>query len=315
MAQAKGQLSQILIDWETVFNADPSAAAAINMPFNSCGVRAEQNMITPQTITGRRDGVEPAFGNRNVSGPCVVPVDAIGIGYWLKALLGAPVTSQSAAPYVHTFTVGDTIPSFLLELGFTDITQFFKFNGCKLNGMTLAVGGDGELTASLDILGSKETVAGSSYDSSPTAITFTRFNNFQATLEEGGSTISNVTLLNLSIKNGLDPDSYPIGANGYRTQLLEGQCTVDGSLRLFFENLTLYNKATGLTESSLELKFTNSSNILTITLPEVKYKQGGPTVETPGGVYLELPFTAFYQNSSENSVIKAVLENSLASYA
>ena len=315
MAQAKGQLSQVLIDWESVYNQTPSSPAAVNMPFNSCGVRAQQNMITPMTITGRRDSVEPAFGNKDVRGTCVVPVDAIAIGYWWKALLGSPTTSQSAAPYIHTFKVQDNLPSFLLELGFTDISQYFKFTGCKADGLSMAIGGDGELVANIDVIGAQETVSGSSFDGSPSTISFTRFNNFQATLEEGGSPITNCTLVNLNVKTGLDPDSFPIGANGFRTQLLEGQCTVDGSIRVFFEDLTLYNKAKNLTESSLELVFTSSPNVMTITMPEVKYKLGGPEVPTPGGVYLELAFTAFYNNSSEDSVLQVRLDNGLASYA
>jgi hypothetical protein len=315
MAQAKGQLSQIVIDWETTFNTDPSAAAGINLPFNSCGVKASQNMITPATITGRRDAVEPAFGNIDVRGACVVPVDAIGIGYWLKALMGAPTTSQSAAPYIHTFTIGDSVPSFLMDVGFTDIGQYFKYNGCKVDGLTMATGGDGELVATIDVIGAKETVAQAAYDASPTAVTFTRFNNFQAALSEGGSPMLRCKLMNLSIKNNLDGDSYVIGSNGYRVQLLEGSCTVEGSVQILFEDVALYTKASNITESSLELVFTNSTNVMTITLPEVKFKKGGPAIENQGGVILELPFSGFYQNSSENSVIQVELRNGLASYA
>ena len=317
MAQAKGILSQVLLDWETTFGSDPGAAAAYKMPFNTFGVKAERNMIEPQTITGRRDPVAPAFGNTSVGGPAVIPIDVNNIGWWLKALCGAPTTTGSD-PYTHVYKPTNAaagIPSMVMELGYSDITQFFKFNGCKVASLSMSVGGDGELTASVEILGSKETVSGTTYDASPTTMTFTRLGNFQAALEEGGASFSTATSLDFQIDNGLDGGSYAIGGGGVRAAIPEGLCKVTGTLTAFFEDLTLYNKAVNSTETSLKCTFTSGANSLEFLFNELNYKQGGPTIDGMGGVRIPLEFSAYFDDHADDAVAKITLINSTSSYA
>jgi len=318
MAQAKGVCSQVVIDFETTYGSDPGSVAGIKMPFNTFSLRANRNVIEPATIRGIRSPAMPSFGNLDVSGPAVVPIDQIAIGYWLKALLGAPDTSGTEAPYTHVYTIGscsDDIPSMVVDLGFTDITKYLKFNGVKIDGFSITAGGDEELTANLDLIGANETSGASAYDSDPTELTFSRFNNFQASLKEGGSEITNVQEVTINIRNNLDPTCYYVSGNGIRGALPSGLCSVNGSIKAFFENLTLYNKAINTTESSLELTFTSGSYSLKIMLNELKYQQSGIEVSTTGGIYVELPFKAYYQDHADATVVKITLVNSHASYA
>jgi len=317
MAQAKGVCSQVVIDFETTYGSDPGSVAGIKMPFNTFSFKADRNLIEPATIRGIRDPAMPAHGNLNVSGPAVIPIDQIAIGYWLKALLGAPDTTGTG-PYTHVFSTGDAcseLPSMVIDLGFTDIAKYLKFNGVKIDGFSITAGGDGELTANLDLIGANETSGTSAYDSDPTELTFSRFNNFQASLEEGGSEIAIVQEVTINIRNNLDTTGYYIGGNGIRGVLPAGLCLVDGSIKAFFEDLTLYNKAVNTTESSLKLVFTSGSYSLTFLLNELNYRRGGPVVETPGGIYVELPFYAYYQDHADATVVKITLINSHASYA
>ena len=315
MAQAKGISGEVLIDFETTYGSDPGAAAATLMPFNPpFGLSGRQNMSEPGTIRGRRDAVEPIFGYKDIRGSAVVPVDVLAFGYWLRALLGAPVTTGTG-PYTHTYKPASSIESMVVELGFTDISQYFKFNGVKLDGMSIATGGDGELTASLDLVGANVTAAGSSYDGSPTEPAFTRFQQSQAAVEEGGSGSSIMKMVELNIRNNLDPDSYVIGGGGLRGDLPEGICHVTGKVTALFEDLTLYNKALNGTESSLQVEFTNGTNVLTIDLPEVKYQLASPAVPTQGGIYVELDFSAYYENNADTAVLKVTLVNGQSAYS
>ena len=314
MSQAKGSQAQLLgAVKETTYGSDPASISAVNLPINSSAIKKTRNLITPATIRGRRDAVQPAQGNTNVAGDVVVPVDLINIGYWLQMLLGDPTTTGTD-PYTHTFKVGDSIDSWVLEQGYTDIAAYQKFNGCKANTFSMKVGGDEELVATIGILGASGTTGTSSMDSSPTTESFTRLNNFQASIKEGGSTIATCKEAEFEINNNLDPDVFVIGEGGVRGSLPEGTVNVTGRLMVMFENWTLYNKAVNATETSLEIALTSGSYGLTFTINELLFEENAPGIETPGGIWLELPFQAYYDDHADDSIVVVELVNSKSAY-
>ncbi len=315
MPMAKGYLSTLALDFETTFGVDPGAPNGLAMPINSFDVKANRNLNSAQTLTGNRNPVEPFAGNTVVNGSAVIPVDVLAMGYWLKAMFGAPTTTGTGT-YTHTYKIGTSQPSLVLEKKFaTSTPTYAKLNGCKVSKFSMAVGGDGELTANLDIEGANETVGTTAYDATLTAIAFTRFNNFQATLKEGGSTLANATEFSFDLDMGLDTEVFVIGGGGQRGDIPEGIVTVSGALKLLFENTTLLNKAINSTETSLELALTNGTNVLRFTFPEVLLQMQTPGITGPKGVMLELPWTAYYGNDAGASAVKVELINSQASYA
>ena len=315
MTWAMGGKGRVAIDFESTFGTTPASPVGKKMPINKASLSGKQNMIDSATITGRRDPVAPAFGNIDVGGNLVVPLTVRDFGYWLKACFGAPTTTGTDAPYSHVFKVGDTMPSMVIEQGFTDVGQYFLYNGCMVSKLGMAFGGDGELTASLDILGAKETLASSSFDSTMDTMVFDRFANFQAAVLEGGSSIAICTEVSIDVDFGLDGDTYCIGGQGFRSAIAPGLLNVSGKIKAMFQNATLLNKAINGTESSLKVTLTNGAHSLEIFVPELVYERAAPPIDGPKGVYVELPFKGYYQNSSDASVIKATLVNDVATYA
>jgi hypothetical protein len=286
------------------------------LPFNSFGLRSDRNQIVPATITGTRNPVMAIEGNMDCKGPAVVPVDAINFGYWLKALLGAPTEGGGVGPtYVHTYKVPTAVPSMLLEAGFLDIPYYLKFNGCKVNSMSIDFGQDAELVANLDLMAAKETGSSSPFDASVAMQTFTRFTMKQLAIEEGGSSAICIGTGNISIKNNLDGSSYCINGGGVRGDLPEGVVEVSGNIKAIFSSATLYAKAVASTESSLKLTATNGSNVLEFLVPELHYKQSGIPIETPGGIWVELNFLGYYENNADSTAFKVTLTNTLSTYA
>ncbi|MBP2656006.1 MAG: hypothetical protein H6Q73_3575, partial [Firmicutes bacterium] len=231
MSRAKGYNSQLAFGYETTYGATPTSPTGYNMPFNQSKIAVTQNLIESSTIRGRRDKEQPAVGNIDVSGSIVVPIDQIGIGFWLAAMFGSPTTTGSSDPYTHVFKVTDSQPSMILEQQYPDITAYEMFNGCKVNRFSFTYGGDKELTANIDILGAKRTVGSASFDSTLTDISLLKFSNFQGTIEEGGSQLAIVTEASLNIDFGLDANTYAIGGGGYRTSLPEGFLQVSGNIK------------------------------------------------------------------------------------
>ncbi len=315
MTQARGFKAQLVAGFESSYGQTPATPTGFKLPVNSAQVKSKQNLVDSATISGRRDPAQPVPGNIDVSGTVVVPVDEIGIGYWLKAMFGAPVTTGSADPYSHVFKAGDSQPSFILEQGFPDIGVYELFNGCKVNKFALTLGGDAELVANIDVLGAKETAGTASFAASPAAIALSRFNNYQASIQEGGASIATVTNATLNVEFGLLGDSYTLGGSGLRTSLPEGLLKITGEIKAFFENKALLDKALNGTESSLSLKLTNGTHSLEFLLPEIVYERNAPGIEGSKGILVELPYRAFYGNNAQGSALVVTLKNGQTTYA
>ena len=96
---------------------------------------------------------------------------------------------------------------------------------------------------------------------------------------------------------------------------------VTGTLTAYFENLTLFNKALNSTESAIVITLqhgvgdgTAGAEQLVITLPEIFYDRVDPQVGGSGGINVELPFRAVYDNNADATSIKMVLLNAVVDY-
>lgn len=317
MAQAQGYRAKLGLDYETAFGVTPAVPAGILMPIISSKLAAKQALIEDNTIRGIRDAAQPALGNIGVDGQIVVPIDEINFGYILKALFGAPTTTGSADPYTHAFKPGLSQPSLVLEQGFPDIGKYFLYNGCKASKLSMSFEvNNNQLTATIDVMGAKETIGIASFDTTLTSATFKKFGNFQASVKEGGTLLSSVvTKIDLTFDMGLDGSIYTLGSNGFRGNITEGIINVSGSITVLFADTALLDKAIAGTESSIEVLLTSGTHSLSINLPEVIYERTSPTIDGPKGVLISLPFRAFYDNNASTTSIIATLVNSQASYA
>ncbi|MEN6411984.1 MAG: phage tail tube protein [Veillonellales bacterium] len=315
MARAKGYNSQLALGFESTYGKTPATVQGYNMPFSQSKISAAQNLIESSTIRGRRDKEQPALGNIDVSGSVVVPLDQIGIGYWLAAMFGSPTTTGSGDPYTHVFKITGQQPSLALEQQYTDIAAYELFNGCKINKFSFTYGGEQELTANIDLMGAKRTIGTAPFAASLQDVSLLKFSNFQGSIEEGGSPLAIVTEASLNLDCGLDGNTYAIGSGGYRTGLPEGYLQISGNIKAFFEDAVLLNKAINNTKTSLNFKFVNGSHSLGFYMEEAVFQQTSPGIDNEKGIIITLPFKAFYNSGANGSAIVATLINNCASYA
>lgn len=313
-----GSKTSTLIAFESTYGETPTDAAAksIRVPFNTNGVAASQNTTAPSTIRGNRNPVEPILGNIDVSGDIVVPVDYTAFGYWLKACFGAPASAKvgSTTNYKHTFKIGDSQPSFTLEKAFPGINTYILEHGCKVSKLSLSVGGDGELTATVSVMGAKEETKTASMATTPVEATFTRGQNFQAKIKIGNAVKGKLTSFSLDVDFGLDGDTYCIGGNGYREAICEGLATVSGTLEAFFDGNEYMALAQNSTETSAEVIISVGELELSILLPEIKFAITSPSIDGPSGIKQSLNYNAYYQDNSQQSAVVMALTNKLVSY-
>lgn len=317
--QAIGVYTTLKMGFETEFGKDPAdlATKAVQMPFNTCGLAASQNKTDPATIRGRRDPVEPIMGNIDVSGDLAVPMEATAFGYWWKAAMGAPVTTAVEGKdgfFKHVFKPADDQPSLVLEKGFSKINSYAKYNGCKVSKISISAGGDGELTATISIMGCDEKISTATICASPSEPVMNRLNNFMANLILGGNKTATVTAFAMDIDFGLDGDTYALGGKGYRTAVNEGLINISGSMTAFFNDNTYLELAENNTETSAELTLEVGELKMSLLLPEIKFSRNSPAVDGPSGIKQELQYSAYYQDSDENAAIVVTMQNKVASY-
>jgi hypothetical protein len=197
---------------------------------------------------------------------------------------------------------------------YPDIPAYERYNGCKINKFSFTYGGDSELVANVDLLGAKRTIGDAPFAASLHDISLQKFSNFQGTIEENGSPLAIVTEASLTADFGLDGNTYTIGGGGHRTDLPEGSLQVSGSIKAFFADTVLLNKAVTNTPSSLKFKFTSGTHSLEFFMEEVIFQQSSPGIESEKGVTIQLPYRAFYKSGAGGSMIVAKLVNEQVSY-
>lgn len=320
MPQAKGSASRVVLDWENSFGVPKSTGKTGKIiPFNSCDLKKTRGLQSSETIRANRNPVEPYLDNIEVAGTIVFPVSLEAIGWILKAAIGEP-SSTGGPTYTHVFKIGATaaLASLIVEKGFTDLTTpyYELYSGMKINTLSLSVSPSGELLATCGFIGIQMAGSTTAYDSAAAALAGTKMRMSDVSLiKEGGSAVTNLRTLEIAHSNDLDGDTFVIGGAGVRGSLNEGIAKITGKLNALFNNTTLLAKATGATESSLQVTFTSGAYSLDITIPELYYAQNCPAISTPKGVLLDLDFSAYYANDAGASAIIATLVNTTASYA
>lgn len=316
--QQQGVYTQSLIAFEDAYKTDPSdlATRAISLPFNSNALTATQNKTDPSTITGRRDPVEPIMGNIDVAGQLVAPVDGTSFGYWLMAIFDEPTTTagDTGGTYKHVFKPSRRQPSLIIEKSFPDIGVYAKYSGCKVNTMSITVGGDGELTANIDMTGANETILDATISSSPRTLNFDRFSNFMASFKINGELVAICTEVSMEMNMNLDGDTYAIGGKGFRAALNEGILNLSGSMTAFFTDDTFIKYAEESTTISAEILFETGDFSLSFLYPEMKISRNTPSIDGPTGIKQTLDYSAFYKENAQNSSVVVTLINKTEKY-
>lgn len=319
MAQAKGSRSQVTIQQETTFGVAPGTPNAQLLYYSSCSLALNRGQEQDDTLRGNRNPTKAMRGKDEVSGDLAVNMQAYN-GLLLLGLLGEVTTSGSEAPYTHLFTVGNELPSFLIEKGFLDIGQYFRYLGCKVGSMKVSFTPFGAQKMTFSLMGAQEVTASAAFDTTPTDLTYAPFDGFAlGTLQEGGVAIADVTGVDLEISNDLDGDQYLLGGQGKRADIPEGTVSVTGTLKARFTNLALYTKAINDTESSLKLIFANGTGVgtagnesLEFFIPELTFTPKAPPISGPKGIVVELPFVGYYGNDVGASALQITLKSPTA---
>ncbi|WP_210880301.1 phage tail tube protein [Roseovarius autotrophicus] len=204
MARAQGARAQMALAFETTYGTPP-ASGFVRMPFASATLGAEQPLLNSELLGYGRDPLPPIKDAVTADGNVVVPIDAQGFGFWLKAAFGQPITTGADAPYTHEFRSGNwTLPSMAIETGMPEVPRFALYSGCVLDTLSWQMQRSGLLTATASLVAQGEITAASSAAGTIADLALQRFGHFNGAITRNGTALGNIVSAEITYANNLD---------------------------------------------------------------------------------------------------------------
>lgn len=276
--------------------------------FLSENLERRNNIITSNGIRcgssrNLRRGSRRVISSHDAGGSITMEVATTGFSRWFKHLLGGTPVVTGAGPYTHTHALGDltgkslTIQKVLRDTASTEI-EAFNFHGCKILSGEFSISVDQilQLAVEIDAEDVDTTTAGAAASYTNPVL----FNFQGGVLNVGGSPVAQVTDASIKITNNLKTDRYYLGSAGLKAEPIDNDFpTVEGSLSAeFISSATFYDRFAADSAAALSLVFTSGTSSLTISVPEVRFTGGTPTVGGPDVVVADVPFEGQYDGSA-----------------
>lgn len=306
MGAAIGSNTCLATGVETVFGTPVSYTRWFE--FLSENLERRNNVITSNGIRcgptrNLRRGSRRVVSSRDGGGDVTMEVATTGFGRWFEHLLGGtPAITGGAPPYTHTYALGNlegkslTIQKVLRDSASTEI-EAFNFHGCKLLSGEFSISVDQILQLVVDI--DAEDVDTTTAGAAASYTNPTLFNFMGGTLNVAGSPVAQVTDASVKVTNNLKTDRYYLGSAGLKAEPIDNDFpVVDGSLSAeFISPATFYDRFAADSAATLSLVFVSGTSSLTISVPEVRFTGGTPTVGGPDVVVADVPFEGQYNGT------------------
>lgn len=294
MAQATGSRINIGYVIETVPGTTPATPQLKALPITNETIQLSRGLISDNSLRADRMKRFSRLGNRTVGGAVSVNYAPHTYADWVQAVM------FSATPTSAGAKVGTTQTSFSMEIGQPDIGVYRQFNGMTPSSFTLTVpSGNAMVTADFEFMGMNGVIGTSTLDADYTEPSDEDepFVHLDSTFNEGGTGISYLTGLTLTIDNALT-QNYALGSAGARS-ITAGMANVTGQITAFFESAALFQKFLTETESSLSFTLSANNTTETWTLPRVKYNAASIALNGDGPQTVTMPFEALYDSASQ----------------
>lgn len=311
MARARGSNATCRAAYESVYGTAPASGAYTQLPFVSSNLGAEQPLEASDLLGMGRAPQDPDLGMVVNDGDLVVPVDARNFGFWLKAGLGAPVTTEDDGVFTHVYTSGKTVlPSLSIEIGFPDVPSYGTNVGALLNTIAIALATSGKLNATLGFICQNETLGTVTKDNASDVFETVRFPQFVGAIKRNGVALGQITSASFNFSNNYEKVEVinPAGTIAGGDAGVES-CTGDIASR--FADTTLLDQATSQEPCEIEFAWSRGDWSLKIEIDRVFLPRAKRPVNGPQGVQATFNYQAAV---SSGSVIKVTLVNDVAAY-
>lgn len=231
--------------------------------------------------------------------------------YRIAALTATTMTlteSFTTFSAITTFTVaaagkkllnGTVKRSFTVEHRFEDIVQYQRFNGCRVNAMSLSLPPTGLATCNFDMMGKDATtMSGTPYFTTPTAAgTGNLFAAVNGNLSIAGTDVAVITGFDINVARGISGD--PVVGSNTIPEMFYGRTVITGTLTAFLQDNVLVNSF--INESINEISVTLTAptttvpDFLSFHMHRVKFTGADLPVSGEAGMPISIPFQALLQ--------------------
>lgn len=215
-----------------------------------------------------RDTNQAGTGNEKYGGSVQMELyDHAGFIALLEGCLGTLVTT-GAGPYTHTFTPGEPLPSYTMQVAVPDTAGTARtktYTSAMIDGYEMAFEKGKIATAAIDVTAKSEaTNTAAATVSYPSNLIPVKCTNVALSIY-GGSV--NVESVKLKGANNLNSDRYYLGSSTLGAkQVSKDLRTLGGDIQLELEdNFTQYARYKAGTQGALSLVCTVGSNTITVT--------------------------------------------------
>lgn len=312
MALGFGANARLIGAYETNYGSPPTEHYH-QLGFSRYGLSARQQLIDNDLLGEGRDPAPAVLGALTCDGEIHVPCDARQIGFWLKALLGDPVTT-GATNFTHTFQSGaSTLPSLSLQAINPDIPLRRTHFGARIDSFTLPLRRDGLTSATLSVIAQGESNDTTDRDISPVTYTPMRFGSFQGTIRRDGVALGRVVSAEIIYRNGLDRIET-IRPDGLIDSVEPTVASCTGNVVVRMDGTTLINAAIAGTPMELEFGYVRDINTsLLFSVHQAVLSRPSVPIEGPSGIQVTFEFRGS-KDPVSGRMLTAVLKNTIATY-
>lgn len=312
--RARGANAQLHASFETTYG-QPPADSYRRLPFVSHQLGATRGWIESDLLGQGRAPFDPTQDVTINDGNLVVPVDTRAIGFWLRALFGAPATGPAVnGVYTHVFNAGAALlPSVSAEIALPDVGRFSTNYGLRANTMQVGMARSGLLNATLAMIGKGETapVAASTAGVPTTFGAVDRFAQASGAIRDAGAVVGGIASAQFTYSNAYEKVET-IQPDGEIEDADPGMPAFTGSLVL--KNLGSAIEASGRdgTARSIEFGWARGAHSLKFAAPRVFFPRVKTPIEGPQGMQQSVDFLA---SSVGGVTLTATLVNDVERYA
>jgi hypothetical protein len=313
-----GSLSATGLAKETTFGT--AVAATTFLPMFGNTMEADPGWFSPGLMMATRDKqVFNLYGEAKFAGAIDGPLFPSNALELLVASIGTDAVTGTVAPYTHTISQANILPSVTVEKNLGGY-QSLQFAGCRVNKMSIkAPVGNAPVEMSADMMGQSVAIL-----TSPTAISVT--NELPFVFAEASVTLAtharaDVTNVQIDIENGVK-ETYTYSGQHGPSFLTPVTLHVSGTIDVVWSSLNDatygdFNTMENGTLGALAVSFTHPGGggySVTLNCPQVALSKYASTVKLEDVLMTSLTFESSKSLPSGYSIQAVVLNGVSTAY-
>lgn len=318
MALMFGHNSNIDIDFETTYGTAPEGDwKRVPVVSFEPGVSQPWERMDVLGLAGGRDEPAPMRGLLTVEPSVEVPMDLVNIGYWLRALMGAPTTTGTTNR-THVFKSGSsTLPSLSIQHANTQLSAnpYMLVTGARANTFEASFRfGEAMQTATVGLVALNANRAATSASGTATSATFAPFTGAIGTVTRAGTALGRITGASLRFSNGLESIREANRVNAAIAEATPGVTEVTGTVDVRMDSDTLLADSEG--QNAVKLAFgyrVNANQALTFTVEAAYLDRTMPGVRGRAGIQATFNFRGAFDGTA-TCALTATLQNQQTAY-